>query len=80
MPVLLIHNFLGWGFHLIDRAQAPDTTPIEVSLPDTIGLLYPDTNVREDEILEDDPDYARNLWLDPIYIDRRGDQIVFAAA
>ena len=75
-PILLMHNLMGWKMHFISNDNLPDTTPVSVELPDAIGHLYPDTNVSPDDIGEYDTSWAYRLWMEPIYIDRRGNDIV----
>ena len=75
-PILLMHNLMGWKMHFISNDNLPDTTPVSIELPDAIGHLYPDTNVSPDDIGEYDTSWAYRLWMEPIYIDRRGNDIV----
>ena len=75
-PILLMHNLMGWKMHFITDDNLPDTTPVSVELPDAIGHLYPDTNVSPDDIGEYDTSWAYRLWMEPIYIDRHGNDIV----
>ena len=65
--------------HFISGDCIPDTTPISIELPDTIGLLYPDYNVSPDDIREYDTSWAYRLWMDPIYIEQHGNDIVIDA-
>ena len=78
-PILLMHTLRGWTMHFISDDRVPDTTPVSIELPDTIGMLYPDYNVSPDDIGEYDTSWAYRLWMDPIYIERRGSDIVIDA-
>ena len=77
-PILLIHDPVkGFGMHQIDPDSAPDSQPFEVELPDCTGRLYVDRSAGDAQIGDYDVDWARQIWLDPVCIDRIGGKIVF---
>ena len=76
--ILLIYNPLkGYSMHFIDPKQVSNDNFYPVSLPDTVGHLRVGDHVNLDELGEYDEYWARRLWLDPVYIDRRRDELVF---
>lgn len=75
-PILLMHNLMGWKMHFISKDKLPDTKPVYIELPDATGWLYPDNNVHPDEIGEYDTSWAYRLWMEPIFIEKRRNDIV----
>ena len=67
----------GYTMHFIDPSQVTDQSFYLVPLPDTSGRLRAGDHVSLDEISEYDEYWARRLWLDPVYIERRGDKFYF---
>ena len=75
-PILLMHNLMGWKMHFISKDKLPDTKPVYIELPDATGWLYPDNNVHPDEIGEYDTSWVYRLWMEPIFIEKRRNDIV----
>ena len=76
-PILLVYDTVkGFAMHQIDVESAPDAKPYEVELPDCTGLLYLDGSASGEQVGDYDADWARSIWLDPVFIDRIGGQVV----
>ena len=77
--ILLIYNPIqGYSMHFVDPESFTEEEKYHpVFLPDSVGYLRAGERVNLDEIGEYDEQWARHLWLDPVYIDRRGNEIIF---